>query len=165
MASESSSRSTSVEHCLLSTSAEALRGASNLSALLDKEFASLRGGDLQALQQTTPCKLELIGQLEHLGEALRRGFGSLGFGVEAHTITAWLTATSNARLRRNLEELRVLLESCRHQNRANGALMEALKVHAHRAIQLLSGECDNEEVYSVHGEPRPRMRSRYTATV
>jgi flagellar biosynthesis/type III secretory pathway chaperone len=165
MAGKDNSRPTDAEQRVLLASAEALRGAADLSALLGNEYASLRQGDLEALQKTTTPKQQLIAQLDHLGEDLRRNFGRLGIAFEANTIAAWLTATNNALLQRNLGELKMLLESCRHQNRINGALMEALKGHAHRAVQVLSGECSREQVYSALGESRPLLRSRYTATV
>lgn len=165
MATIDNSLPADAEQRLLLTSAEALRLAAKLLALLGSEYTSLREGDLDTLHTTTTGKQQLINQLQDMDEELRRDFRRLGVAFDAEAIAGWLSATNSPVLEGKLRELTGLLESCRQQNQTNGALIEALKGHTHRALKIFGGDCNRDELYSALGESRPLLRSRYTATV
>ena len=153
------------EQRLLSISAEAVRGATELARLLREEYAALRQSDVAALQNIAAPKHELVARLEHLGSQLRQAFGHMGIAFDTRSSADWVSATDDPVLQDTLRELNTLLAACRYQNRTNGALLEALRKHTQRAIQLLTGESDCQAVYSALGESQPLVRSRYTATV
>ena len=62
-------------------------------------------------------------------------------------------------------QLTGLIESCRHQNTVNGAVIDLLSRYNERSLQILLGQSPTETVYGPAGHERSGPSSRYSASV
>lgn len=127
---------------------EALRHAVDcareLLDVLDAEHRALLARDMERIAETASRKELLTRQLNDLSV---HGSAPAGESGEPPS-PLW-------------KEFTDLMTRCRHENRKNGAVIEAARRHTQRAMDLLSGRAAGGAIYGAGGEARTLSASRY----
>ncbi|MFN2309367.1 MAG: flagella synthesis protein FlgN [Gammaproteobacteria bacterium] len=126
--------------------------AGQLVTLLETETAALQGRDIDALETLAADKQALMQHFESL-EAQRQalleqaGFGGSPADVEG--CIAW--CDGSGQLARGWHLLLERIRRSQHQNRCNGAILEASRRHAQQALAVLRGQAPHGDLYHANG--------------
>ncbi len=117
--------------------------AQKLLAVLEREYELLAQRDIEGLGEAAAEKQSLVAQLDGRGEAY----------------TDDTEADPGLRA-----ELTRLIQSCRHQNTINGAVIDLLTRYNERSLQILLGQTPTETVYGPAGQEHSAGAGRYSAS-
>lgn len=138
--------------------AQHLTCCTSLLTILERERNALIANDQSGLQQISALKLELVKELQHLGEQLQ--FLQRGATVDA-LIDAHPAATQ---LFTQWQKLMTLAHDCEKANFANGALLDERQAQIRRALNSLFSNSESTALYSAGGITGYRPQGRLYAS-
>jgi flagellar biosynthesis/type III secretory pathway chaperone len=135
--------------------------ARHLATLLELERVALVTRDAHELKNLTEKKRHSVACLEmqeHRRKALMQRHG---YGTDIQDIEDYLrTHDAHDEPKPKWEQLIRLLNDCQHNNRINGAILNANRHCVERAIHILQGENSQTTLYTPSGQRTSRLQNR-----
>ncbi|MEM1404356.1 MAG: flagellar protein FlgN [Pseudomonadota bacterium] len=131
-----------------------------LKAILDEESSALLADNAESLEQITERKNNAIAA--HAAQQTQRvqWMASAGIPSNAGLTDAVAIAGSTPRLESLRADLTSLAEECAGLNRHNGGLIRRLQERTQGALNILRGNENHGDVYSLSGAKAPQGGSR-----
>ncbi len=124
--------------------------AKRLLALLESERIALIAGDNVAIDIASANKQTLLQQIECLDDERRHLLASINGGYQV-PFTMERELAHNAAALAQWRETEALLSKCQQLNQANGSVVELRIRHVRKALDLLSGNPAQAELYGPQG--------------
>ena len=126
---------------------------SQLSALLDAEFAAITDKDFTTFEQTVNEKSMTVEQLDLLEQERIALVESAGFETEPQKFSAFLEwCDPSANITPRWEQLLELAGKCSEQNRRNRHLIELCSRNTRETLRILRGEDEQPDLYQADGD-------------
>jgi flagellar biosynthesis/type III secretory pathway chaperone len=126
---------------------------SQLSILLDTEYAAITGKDFTALEQTIKDKALTVEQLELLERERIALVESAGYKAGPDDILVFMQWCDPGKdIISRWEQLLTLARKCRDQNRRNHQLVELCSRHTRETLRILRGEGPQQDIYQADGD-------------
>jgi flagellar biosynthesis/type III secretory pathway chaperone len=140
--------------------------ARHLATLLESERVALVTRNAHELEHLTAQKRHSVACLE-IQETRRKALMQHhGYGTDIQDITDYLrTRDAHDGPKLKWEQLIRLLHDCQHNNRINGAILNAKRHCVERAIHILQGENSETTLYTPSGRQTNRLQSRSRAKI
>ncbi|MGH8506005.1 MAG: flagellar protein FlgN [Stenotrophobium sp.] len=138
--------------------AQHLTCCQSLLTILERERNALIANDPPGLRQISTLKLELVKDLQRLGEnlqTLQRG-ASIDALIDAHPAAPQLSA--------QWHKLMTLAHECEQANFANGALLDERQAQIRRTLNSLFSNSNTTTLYSAGGITGYRPQGRLYAS-
>ena len=131
-----------------------------LLEVLKQEQAYLIEADVDALEQLTPQKSELVSRMSEFAITRHKALSEAGFPAEEASMEKWLNNIGNLQTERKAwDELVQTVKSARELNRTNGLLINKHMTRNQGALQILQhGQPTN--TYGPDGQARLNTTGR-----
>ncbi len=140
--------------------------ARQLATLLESERVALVTRDAHGLESLPEQKQHSIDCLETQETRRKALMQHHGYGTEIQDMLDYLkTRNVHHGTKLKWEQLRRLLNDCQHNNRINGAILNANRHSVERAIHILQGENSETTLYNPSGQQTSSLQSRSRAKI
>jgi flagellar biosynthesis/type III secretory pathway chaperone len=138
----------------------------HLATLLESERVALVTRDAHELENLTEQKRHSVACLERQEHRRKALMLRHGYGTDIQDIADYLrTHEAHDELKLKWEQLIRSLNDCQHNNRINGAILNANRHGVERAIHILQGENSETTLYTPSGQQTSRLQSRSRAKI
>ena len=128
--------------------------AGELAAVLEQEYAVLKGDKADGLEAFADSKAPHVEALARLGSEVNAILASAGFAADADGVAAFIQAEDadgEAELEATWQALLQLLGQCHHQNLVNGTVIELRHRSVQHLLTALTGQ-NGTQTYDLQGK-------------
>ncbi len=127
----------------------------DLSTLLTEELSAISGNNIDALEQITPAKNELVNKLQPLSEQFQALLKQAGQQPDKQGIRQVLLNCA-PEVSSQWQALLTVTARCHRQNLINGRTIEISYAVKQRSLELLLGINEQPELYNPDGKASSR---------